>query len=109
MVLWQLYIAVAVEQKLFEVATMIQEDTQTFGGKDVPAGPALRDADGKEHVKSATEGKGEESGCWHPQRGEWLLAVGCPLRAAHLLKQGWTACSSIRTWRCIRTSRDKWR
>ena len=28
-VLWQLYIAVAVEKKLFEVATMIQEGTQT--------------------------------------------------------------------------------
>ena len=56
--LWQLYIAVAVEKKLFEVATMIQKDTQLFNGKKVPAGPALREADGTEHVKSATEGKG---------------------------------------------------
>ena len=58
-VLWQLYIVVAVEKKLFEVATMIQEGTQSMSATGpVPAGPALRDADGKEHIKSATEGKG---------------------------------------------------
>merc|ERR1740130_2562287 len=30
---------------------MIPEDTMTVGGKDVPAGPALRDASGAEHMK----------------------------------------------------------
>ena len=45
--------------KLFEVVAMIPENTQRYGGEIVPAGPALRDADGKEHVKP-------EGGCFPP-------------------------------------------
>merc|ERR1712166_337399 len=37
---------------------MIPENTQTFGDEVVPAGPALRDASGAEHIKSAIEGNG---------------------------------------------------
>jgi hypothetical protein len=54
----ELHIVVVVENKLFEVVTMIPEGTQVNGDKKVPAGPALRDASGAEHVKSAIEGKG---------------------------------------------------
>ena len=50
-VLWQINIAKMVEKKDFEVAAMIEEGTQTRGGKVVPGGPALRDANGQEHVK----------------------------------------------------------
>ena len=55
-VLWQINIATMIEKKDFEVAAMIEEGTQEFkqGGviKPIPAGPALRDASGQEHVKS---------------------------------------------------------
>ena len=40
-----------VEKKDFEVAAMIEVGTQTIGDERVPAGPALRDANGQEHVK----------------------------------------------------------
>ena len=40
-----------VEKKDFEVAAMIEEGMQLFNDEDVPAGPALRDASGQEHIK----------------------------------------------------------
>ena len=57
-VLCQIDIVVEVANKHFEVLAMIEEDTQLYGDNPVPAGPALRDADNKEHIKSAKEGKG---------------------------------------------------
>ena len=55
----QIYIAVEeVEDREFEILGMIPENTQLFDGKSVPSGPALRGADGEEHIKSAKEGKG---------------------------------------------------
>merc|ERR1712166_879330 len=54
----ELYVALEMPGKLFEVLTMIPKDTQLQGDKDVPAGPALLDAEQNEHIKSALEGKG---------------------------------------------------
>ena len=47
-----------VEDREFEILGMIPENTQTHDDKWVPSGPALRGADGEEHIKSAKEGKG---------------------------------------------------
>lgn len=63
----EIYIVVVVENKGFEVLAMIPKYTQTIGGCDVPSGPALRTADGKELIKSSIEGKG---GCFPPNIAE---------------------------------------
>ena len=55
-IVWHVNIVMMVEKKNFEIAAMIEKDTQMFGaGRDtakyVPVGPALRGANGQEHVK----------------------------------------------------------
>ena len=57
-VLCQINIVVEVANKDFEVLAMIEEGTEKYGDDAVPPGPALRDAKGAEHIKSAQEGKG---------------------------------------------------
>jgi hypothetical protein len=54
----QTHIVQIVPGKHFEILAMVAKGTQKYAGQPVPASAALRDANGTEHIRSATEGKG---------------------------------------------------